>query len=266
MAHFDFHSYLTSKLPSHLQTQIAVQPLQGGFTNLAVWANFQPPVKYESHILESVILKYASSPTQPLSVGRQTIEAEALRILGGSGVIPAIPELLRKYAGRVRIPHLVHHDMEQNVLWISDLGETISLSEYLTSTPPPSSSDVKGLATTLGSLLSELFAGTRDPAPDTIALLGHPHAGDAVELVGGLAKEVLIHSGITDAEVLAARVEEALRDNGRQEQCVGICDLWPGSILIDPVGRCGLIDWEYFGLSNAASEVGMFRGWLAGWD
>lgn len=263
MAHFNFHSYLASKLSSHGQVQTDIQLLQGGVTNLTVRASFQPPVEYKSHTLKSVVLKYAPPfialiPTQPLFVARQAIEAEALRILGGSDVIPAIPELLGKYTGRVRVPHLVHHDVEYNVLWILDLGETSTLSEYLTSTPSPPPSDIKGLATTLGSLFSELFAVTRDPAPDVVALLTRAHAGDTIGPILGTTKASLLDSGITDAEVLTARVEEALRDGGRQEQCIGTGDLWPGNILIDSAGRCGLIDWEYFGLSNTASEIGMF--------
>jgi len=34
-------------------------------------------------------------------------------------------------------------------------------------------------------------------------------------------------------------------------------DLWPGNILIDSDGNVGLVDWEYFGLSSAGSEIGM---------
>ncbi|KAF9465831.1 kinase-like domain-containing protein [Collybia nuda] len=267
MAHFEFHSYLASKFSNQTKLQITTKPLQGGFTNLTIRASFQPPVEYETHLLESVILKYAppfvaSDPTQPLSVYRQTIEAEALRILSGSGDIPAISELLQTYVGRVRVPQLVYHDVEENILWISDLGETNTLSKYLTFTPTPSAPDIKDTAIALGSFLGKLFVATRDPAPDAIALLSRPNVNEIVELVGGMTKKSLLRSHFSEAESLAARVEEALRDGGKQEQCIGMVDLWPESILIDSSRQCGLIDWEYFGLSNAASEIGMLLAHL----
>ena len=42
----------------------------------------------------------------------------------------------------------------------------------------------------------------------------------------------------------------------KQEQCFGMVDLWPGSILVGD-SFLGLVDWEYAGKSSAGSELGM---------
>ena len=52
--------------------------------------------------------------------------------------------------------------------------------------------------------------------------------------------------------------------------CLGMVDFWTESVLIGKENddndttnsrscQCGLVDWEYFGVSSAASELGMFR-------
>jgi hypothetical protein len=69
---------------------------------------------------------------------------------------------------------------------------------------------------------------------------------------------------ITEAEalVLSERAGNALCAKAEAEDvCLGMVDFWPGNILVElgEFGRCGLIDWEYFGLTSASSELGMLR-------
>jgi thiamine kinase-like enzyme len=72
-----------------------------------------------------------------------------------------------------------------------------------------------------------------------------------------VTKKVLATAGIANAELLTERVNQALQSNGTVEPCLGMVDLWPGNILIDSHCNVGLVDWEYFGLSTASSELGM---------
>jgi hypothetical protein len=109
----------------------------------------------------------AADPTQSMSVHRQVIEAEALVLLSGCS-IPAISQVLSRFP-TLRIPKLIHHDAERNVLWMTDLGETQTLSQYLASDPPQN--DIKRIATSLGEFLAVLFATTRNPSADTLSLV-----------------------------------------------------------------------------------------------
>ena len=80
-----------------------------------------------------------------------------------------------------------------------------------------------------------------------------------------------------EIEVLSERVRRGLHQSGSkleqekkqedsEEICLAMFDFWPENILIgfdrSPSHQsrqiCGLIDWEYFGASNPASELGMF--------
>lgn len=261
---FDFSVYLTSQLSIPLQ-QINIQPLTGGLMNLTVRATFTPPASLsqfgQSGYCSSVVLKYAppfiaADPTQPMSVHRQVIEAEALALLSGHS-IPAISEVLSKFP-ILRIPSLIHHDAERNVIWITDLGESQTLSQYLTSDPPPSLHDIEEIATNLGGFLAELFKATRDPPADTLSLVStNSHTTEIYSFLTSVTKKVLTEAGITDAELLSERVSQALQSNGTVEPCLGMGDLLPGNILIDSRRNIGLVDWEYFGLSSASSELGM---------
>jgi hypothetical protein len=213
----------------------------------------------QSRYFSSVVLKYAppfmaADPTQPMSVHRQVIEAEALILLSGCSM-PAISEVLSKFP-TLRIPEFIHHDSERNVLWMTDLGETQTLSQYLTSDPPLH--DIERIATTLGEFLAELFAATRNPSIDTLSLVSNPsHTAETYSFLVSTTKKVLTTAGITNAELLAERVNRALQSNGTVEPCLGMADLWPGNIIIDSHRNVGLVDWEYFGLSTASSELGM---------
>jgi hypothetical protein len=261
---FDFSSYLTSLL-SLPPDQINIQLLTGGFTNFTVRATFTPPVHLsqfdQSKSFSSVVLKYAppfmaADPTQAVSVHRQVIEAEALVLLSGSEM-PAISTLLAKFP-TLHIPTLIHHDKECNVLWMTDLGEAVTLSEYLTTDPPAHHSE--RIAMTLGEFLAKFFLSTRNPSAETLSLFTVPSSTtNTLSHLVSTMKNVLATAGVIDAGTLTGRVDQALRNSGTVEPCLGMVELWPGSILINAHEICGLVDWEFFGLSGAGSELGMLR-------
>ena len=256
MALFDFALYLTSFLSAPTKN-IFIHPLDGGLTNFTVRATFTPPAQFkQSRHLSSVVLKYAppflaADPSQPMSVRRQVVEAHALSLLS-RGSIATISEVLSRFP-TIRIPELIHHDTEQNVLWMTDLGDTMTLSNYLASDPP--SSNIERIAAHLGEFFAEFFSATRDPSDDVLPPATHSEG--TYSFLAELTKKILEQAGNADAERLAERVNEGLKSSGTVEPCLGMVDLWPGSILIDSQGDCGLVDWEYFGRSTASSELGM---------
>ena len=141
------------------------------------------------------------------------------------------------------------------MLWMTDLGDTLTLSDYLASNPPSSTTDSERIAAHLGEFLSEFFSATRDPSDDVLPSVTHTE--ETYSFLASVTKKVLEKAGNKDVERLAERVSEGLKSSGSVEPCLGMVDLWPGSILIDSRGDCGLVDWEYFGKSTASSELGM---------
>lgn len=261
MTLFDFSSYISSLL-SLPQDQINIQVLAGGYTNVTVRATFTPPIHLSqlghSQSFGSVVLKYAppflaTDPTQSLSVKRQVIEADALVLLSGTA-IPAIAAVLEKFPN-LQIPELIHHDKERSVLWITDLGDTLTLFDYLAS--DPAAQQIEQIATALGEFLAELFLATRNPSAETLSHVSPDSSAEAHSLLISAVRKVLTGADMSDAEQLAARVECSLQNGNTVEPCLGMVDFWPGSILINAHGNCGLVDWEYFGLSSASGELGM---------
>ncbi|KAJ7460872.1 hypothetical protein B0H11DRAFT_2241858 [Mycena galericulata] len=157
-----------------------------------------------------------------MSVHRQVIEATALRYLADEPEMRAwvaqFPEL--------KILQLIHHDTASRVLWITDLGLSQTLSEFLTTSP--SDPAIRDIATALGDFL-----------PST-------------------ALKVMSEHGVPDAEILSSRIRTAMQLKEKLEPCLGMVDFWPGSIIIGPGNSQGLVDWEYFGLSTPGAEIGMF--------
>lgn len=261
MALFDFSSYIASLL-SLPQGHLSIQVLTGGYTNITVRATFTPSIHLSllghPQSFDSVVLKYAppflaADPTQTLSVQRQVIEADALVLLSGSA-IPAIAAVLAKFPN-LQIPKFIHHDKERSVLWMTDLGDTLTLFDYLTSDPPIQ--EIEQIGTALGEFLAELFLATRNPSAEALSHVTSNSSAEVHLVLISAVTKVLTGAGIGDAELLAERVERSLRDSGNVEPCLGMVDFWPGSIIIDARGNCGLVDWEYFGLSSASSELGM---------
>lgn len=267
MATFNFVDYLTSQISSLISGQITIQPLTGGFTNLTVRATFTPSIHFLSREIDSIILKYASpfvasAPTQPMSIYRQTVEAKALNILAGSSrAIIETSKLLATFP-KLRIPILIFHDTKQNVLWISDLGDTQTLPEYLMSKPdtPAIRNEIESIASQLVHFTSELYRITANPSSETLEYLSNASTTtDIFILLANMTKSTLLEAGVPDAEKLASYVKGFY--DIVEEPCLGMVDFWPPNVLIDSEGNCGLVDWEYFGLSNPASELGMFCKW-----
>ncbi|KAJ7272948.1 kinase-like domain-containing protein, partial [Mycena rebaudengoi] len=257
---FDFPSYLTSRL-SLEPVDFQVRILTGGLTNITVRATFASLTSlFGSPPSRSVILKYApphvaSDPAQPMSVHRQVIEANALQYLAGSKIAALLAEF-----PSLRIPHLIHHDTTSNVLWISDLGETKTLSQFLCSQPAPAPTAVCDIASTLGTFIARFWAATANPTPETLAPFARlaEDQGDPAIFLASTARRVMDQYNVPDAEVLAARVAAGMQPHNKREPCLSMVDFWPGSILVNADGAgYGLVDWEYFGLSTPGSEIGM---------
>ena len=287
---FNFSSYIDEQLRPLETNYFHVQSLAGGFTNETVRVSFDPPIQFHPTsretttrlTLKSVVLKYAppylaSDPTQPMSVCRQSIEAKALQVLTGD----AYPELVDLFndTPNIRIPKLIYHDIQKNVLWIEDLGDTFTLSEYLLSDTSADPSlcgrlgiHAQKIAQDLGRFLVKLYKATTNPPKELITYLDSTNntSLSTKTYIANITADILRGEGIADADVLAERVRRGLLEDDQGEFCLGMVDFWTESVLIGKENgdddttnsrscQCGLVDWEYFGVSSAASELGMFR-------
>lgn len=264
MTNFDFETYISNAL--QCESAITMKKLSGGILNETIRATFDPAVEFCSHRFNSAVLKYtppflASSPDQPLSVNRQSVEAEALKFLGGRGDSSAsqATHALLNTLPLLSIPQLIHHDDERNVLWISDLGVGKILSDYLCDDSDSSLSEIDEFSKHLGQFLAELYRVTRNPSDELLASFPSSHTSETYEFLKTLTQTALTQAKIADADELAMRVYQSLKDTRTPESCLGMVDIWPANFLVNPNGQCGLIDWEYFGLSSPSGELGMFR-------
>jgi len=118
---------------------------------------------------------------------------------------------------------------------------------------------VERIAKDLGRFLAEFVIATSDPNIDLLSLFpsssGLMNQFD-IYLINNLRTVFLSH-GVPDAEILIKRVEDAMKDYWNFELCLGMVDLWRNNIFIDSDKNICLIDWEYFGLSNASHEMSL---------
>jgi Phosphotransferase enzyme family len=265
---FDFTTHL-SKLLSIPPSQITIEALTGGMLNVAVRASFTPPVDLTQfgypQSVPSVVLKYApphiaSEPDVPLSTIRQDIEAHALILLDPKyeSALP-VSSLFMKYPN-IKIPRFIHHDSEEHLLMMTDLGSSIvQVDDWLTREPAPNPEDIERIAKDLGRFLAEFVITTSEPSVELLALFPS-NLGLITQfniyLINNL-KAILTSHGVPDTEILIKRVENAMRDYGKTDSCLGIVDLWRNNIVIDSDKNICLIDWEYFGLSNASCEMSL---------
>ena len=268
---FDFTTHI-SKLLSIPPSQITIQPLIGGMLNVAVRASFTPPVDLTQfghpQSVSSVILKHsppymASEPDVPLDTVRQDIEARALILLdpNSESALP-VSSLFAKYPN-IRLPRLIHHDSEEHVIIMTDLGSSIvRVDNWLTQDPPPNTEDIERIARDLGRFFAEFVIATIEPNVELLSHfpsnLGLMNQFDTY-LVNNL-KVVFQSHGVSDAEILIKRVEDAARDRSQTNLCLGMVDLWRNNIFIDCDKNICLIDWEHFGLSNASYEMSLLGG------
>ncbi|KAG8980048.1 hypothetical protein FRC05_007491 [Tulasnella sp. 425] len=269
---FDFTPYFTTILYI-APDEVDVQVLSGGYANLTARATFSRPINLPTYFdfptaISSVILKKATPymhaiPSQAMPVGRQAVEALALRILqGAEPSVPYVAEALARVP-TLRVPQSVFHDTKQNILWMTDLGEGKILTDYILS-DSPSKSKVEELAGALGRFIAELHRGTKNPPPEMSSTLS-----DSRHVTGILtsdAERIIREDSLRyrndpdEMQVLMDRMYSVLDPENNLEPCLGMVDLWAGNILVSTHGELGLVDWEHFGLSDPGCEVGLFVG------
>jgi hypothetical protein len=270
---FDFTTHL-SKLLSIPPSQITIQVLTGGLINAAARASFTPPVDLtrfdHPQSVPSVVLKYAppyiaNTPSVPLSTIRQDIEARALVLLNpNSGSPLSASSLFTKYPN-VKIPRLIHHDYEEHVLIMTDLGSSvITIDEWLTQEPPPFPEDIERIATDLGRFLGEFVIATSNPSVELLSLLQLPSNAALLRQFDGYAEDNLkdVLQDVPDIDVLSKRVEDAGRDFRKRDSCLGMVDLWRKNIVVDSDKNVCLLDWEVFGWSNASCELSLLGAFV----
>jgi len=128
------------------------------------------------------------------------------------------------------------------------------------------SSQLQKVAADLGQFVMEMHLATKDPPQhllDHLSSLFPP--ADVVEVLTKITRDVLEKNGMADEEVnrLLEKVRIGIEEKDGEGACLGIVDFWYDNTLVSFEAtqgecRCGLIDWEYFGLSNVANELGMF--------
>ena len=270
---FDFTTHL-SKLLSVPSSRITVQVLTGGLTNAAVRASFNPPVDLtrfgHPQSVPSVVLKYtppymANEPSLPLNTIRQDIEARALVLLdpNSESALP-VSSLFKKYPS-VKTPRLIHHDYEERVLIMTDLGSSVvTIDDWLTQEPAPLLEDVERMATDLGRFLGEFVIATSKPSVELLSLLRLPSNAALLDQLDRYTVDNIkdILHGVPDVDILTKRVEDAARDFRKTESCLGMVDLWRMNIVIDSDKNICLLDWELFGWSNASWEMSLFGVFL----
>lgn len=286
MSAFEFAPYILDKL-SVSRALSDVEVLTGGYTNHTARVTFNFPISLSllpghdvtENLLHTVILKHAppyiaAEPTQALAVTRQLIEKRALQILNGED--EEFVELSQNIRlsdsfrrGSVRIPKFIWHDEENQVLWIEDLRGMKPLSEVLLRDPSDNlerETPLEKVAADLGQFAMEMHLATKHPPQrllDHLSSLSPP--ANIVEMLTRITREVLEKNGMAGEEVnlFLERVRMGLEEEDEEGACLGIVDFWYDNILVSfeatqGKGSCGLIDWEFFGLSNVANELGMF--------
>ncbi|KAF9240893.1 hypothetical protein BU15DRAFT_73750 [Melanogaster broomeanus] len=163
----------------------------------------------------------ATDPSQPLHVIRQYVEARALVLLDPRSESPLpVSSLLVKYSN-FKIPRFIHHDTERNVLMMTDLGSAAA-------------EEVERIAKDLGQFLAEFVLATSEPNTEFLARASNSVMLDEFHsYFVKLTRTVLTSQGVPDAEMLVSRLDEAFRDLGKEESCLGMVDLWTSNILID---------------------------------
>jgi hypothetical protein len=133
------------------------------------------------------------------------------------------------------------------------------MDDWLTQEPAPEHEDVEHIAKDLGRFLAEFVVLTREPNIELLSLF--PSNSSLINQTGiyqiNNLKTVFLSHGVPDADILIKRVEDAMKDYWNFELCLGMVDLWRNNIFIDSNKNICLVDWEYFGLSNASHEMGL---------
>ncbi|KAF9475184.1 hypothetical protein BDN70DRAFT_270503 [Pholiota conissans] len=160
-----------------------------------------------------------------MSIKRQIVEKRALQILAGED--EEFPEMKRFVQNvdpekPVRIPRLIWHDEDANVLWIEDLGKMRTLSEALFAKQSPDD-NVDDVAAGLGAYLFEFYNVTSDPPSSFIAYMAN--LSDLSGIRQYLVNMVLTNlsgAGLEDATIFSERVRTALEesDTANLDRCL----------------------------------------------
>ncbi|KAJ3181677.1 hypothetical protein HDU87_000695 [Geranomyces variabilis] len=256
MDEFDFAAYLQNNLQGG--TTINVDRLAGGGNNLTVRASFSPAARIDNALYTTIVLKYAppyiaSRPEIAASVYRQTVEARALALLSKPKT---------SLLGAVRFPRLIKHDEAANVLWMTDLAEMTCMAEWL-ALPKTTPALAAKAGAELGRSLANFWTCTRNPSVDLVARF-RTDRGPPPEIVAQNCATVfrLLDEVVAapDAVELTERYKDAYKSPEPRDNCLGIADLWMGSVLLGKDGEVALCDWEFFGQSDAGAELGMLLG------
>ena len=256
--------------------QFSVDVLTGGFLNSTIRLRLEEPVPLSTYIpvptsegftSRSFVLKHgpphmASDPSHALSTFRQTREARALELLGDPTLEKAWKDL------NVKAPKLVWHDEAKMVLWMTDLGSMLSLTDFLRSADldkaglgerqqnAEPSIDLTGEETRAGDIservgraFAQLHLHTLNPAPNIVARFKDPldgsHAESDIEKhqatqLLNLMKRYGGHEKYPDAADLCRRLGLGKDATGPPaEQVLSMGDIWPGSILLKHDGSDG---------------------------
>ncbi|GFZ47144.1 hypothetical protein JCM24511_04887 [Saitozyma sp. JCM 24511] len=235
---------------------------------------FDPP-------LASIVLKHApphmpGDADFPLSTFRQTCEARALELFEA----PFLQGVL--HHAQVEVPRLIYHDEAATVLWMTDLGSLVTLSDYLRGVPLANPSDEAAQASSIGkrigTALAELHLATLNPSQELSERFKNPDPPKSSEIAahqGPLIRrmiEAYATRSVPDAEILSQRLglEDDVVDAPAQGAGKGLVlsmgDVWPGSVLLGPHGgndiKFALVDWEFFGATHPGAEIGALASHL----
>ncbi|KAF9004821.1 hypothetical protein BDQ17DRAFT_1354770 [Cyathus striatus] len=138
-----------------------------------------------------------------------------------------------------------------------------ALQEYLLS-DNGDHGQVEAIATDLGKLHAALYHDTGVPPEDVINAVSSGEVGsDTAKYLSELAKEAMSSRQMPDALQLSERILHSMLQENEGDDRFGMWDFWPGSVLVGAMANVALIDWEYFSISSASSELGMFSKWTS---
>ncbi|KAL2136458.1 hypothetical protein VTI74DRAFT_3477 [Chaetomium olivicolor] len=292
---FDFQPFLKTLYPS---TTYSTTLLSGGLVNFTVRAcrtNPPPAAQDSPHPPASLILKHAPpyiasvGAAAPFSQSRQAVEATLLRFFNNaSSVTHAVRHGDR---GGIRIPRVLAHDAEHQVLALEDLGPLVTLWELLDPTQPHPASTITpagallARCSAIGSSLGAFFATLHSPC--TLTGLRSLLGGEAEVLEQSLAADVVFDVAVgpvlgrlqkqgrmdeASARKLYARVEQDYRREAYPgEGCLSMGDFHPGSVLVTALGLAereedamvGVIDWEFATIRDGRGVNGDMAQFLA---
>ncbi len=170
---FDFTPHLTALYSSTPYTTTA---LSGGLFNFTVRAHrtSPPPNSPSPQTPTTLILKHAPpyiatiGARAPFSQSRQTTEATLLRLLTATGPLAHLGD-----TSNIRIPRVLSHDANANILALEDLGELVTLWEVFNPAAIHASEvgrdELVGRAGEIGRRLGEIFARVHDS--ETVAVI-----------------------------------------------------------------------------------------------